>query len=176
MENKYRGVSMKKFAFDALENNEKIIEFLDFMADVKDEPGALMPVLQEAQSLFGYIPEEIVHLIALHLKVHSAEIYSVATFYSQFTFVPKGKLRVSICLGTACYVKGANDLVEEFSKQLKIKPGETTENLEFSLEVTRCIGACNLAPVLTVNEDVYANVKKSEVSEILAKYRVEEPA
>lgn len=156
------------FVFDMEENKEKVQEFIAFMDKNRDKPGVLMPVLQEAQQKFGYIPEEIVELISSHLGILSSKIYGVATFYSQFTFVPRGKYSISVCMGTACYVKGAQDILDEFSKVLGIGVGETTSDMKFSIVETRCVGLCSDAPVVTINNQVYSHFKKKDVEHILS--------
>ncbi len=162
-----------EFVFDKEKNKEKIESFKMFMQDNKDTPGLLMPVLQEAQETFGYLPLEIMQLISRTLKIPMAEIYGVATFYSQFTFIPKGKNIISVCLGTACYVKGAQAILEEIENTLGIKAGNTTPDLKFSIDSTRCVGDCSLAPVIVINEDVYAKVTKDKVKALIEKYRNE---
>ena len=159
------------FEFDMNKNKEKIDEFEVFIEENKSVRGAVMPILQEAQRIFGYIPKERVEIMSHRLGKHSSEIYGVATFYSQFTFVPKGKYAISVCLGTACYVNGANDILEEFEKQLKIKKGETTKDLMFSIVETRCVGECAMAPVVTVNDKVYPKFSVSDVDDLLTQYR-----
>lgn len=159
-----------EFIFDKEKNKDKIEKFKMFVQEKKEVQGALMPVLQEAQVVFGYLPLEVLQMISNILMIPMSEIYGVATFYSQFSFIPKGENIISICLGTACYVKGANTILEEIEKQLGIKAGDTTFDLQFSINSTRCLGDCSLAPVLTINEDVYAKVKKENVKEILQKY------
>lgn len=156
------------FRFDIAENRDKVDEFVRFVENRKGLPGVLMPALQEAQSKFGYIPEEIVHIISEKLKIPTSEIYGVATFYSQFSFVPKGKYEISVCMGTACYVNGAADLLEEFEKRLGIKVGETTPDLRFSIVETRCVGRCSDAPVVVVNDRIYPHFKKADVELLLS--------
>lgn len=134
------------------------------------EPGALMPILQKAQDIYGYLPYEVQVIIARELQKPIEEVYGVVSFYSQFSLSPKGKYPISVCLGTACYVKGAGDIAERFAQRLGIKEGECTPDGKFSLEPCRCIGACGLAPVLTINEDVYGRVTLDDVDDILAKY------
>jgi len=141
------------------------------VASHKNEKGALMPVLQQAQELYGYLPIEVQTIIAEEMNVPLEEIYGVVTFYSQFTLNPVGKYRIAVCLGTACYVKGAQNIIDEVSKQLKIKPGETTPDGMFTLEATRCLGCCGLAPVLTVNDDVYGRLVPGDIAGIIAKYK-----
>lgn len=136
----------------------------------KDDPGAVMPVLQEAQGIYGYLPIEVQTMIAKGLDVPVEEVYGVSTFYSQFSLSPKGKYNISICLGTACYVKGAGDLMNKFSELLGIGAEECTADGKFSLTACRCIGACGLAPVLTVNDDVYGRLVVDDVQGILDKY------
>lgn len=162
-----------EFIFDKEKNKEKIESFKMFIQGHKDTPGALMPVLQEAQEVFGYLPLEILQLISRLLNIPMSEIYGVATFYSQFSFIPKGENIISVCLGTACYVKGAQAILEEIESVLGIKAGETTSDLKFSINSTRCVGECSLAPVITINEDIYAKVTKDKVKELIEKYRNE---
>ena len=145
------------------------------IAQKKDERGALMPVLQAAQEIYGYLPIEVQKIVAEGLDVPLTEVYGIATFYSQFSLNPKGKHKISVCLGTACYVKGAGKILDEFIKQLDIEVGGCTPDGLFSLEPTRCIGACGLAPVLTVDTDVYGRLNSGdaarEVANILHKYK-----
>lgn len=164
------GIKME-FAFDWNENAAKVEHLKAVIAEKKHEKGALMPLLHEAQSTFGYLPIEVQKIISEELKMPLAEIYGVATFYSQFTLIPKGEYNIGVCLGTACYVKGSQALLEEIEKGLGIKVGETTVDRRFSLEATRCIGACGLAPVITVNEDVYGKLVPADIKGILAKYK-----
>lgn len=136
----------------------------------RGERGALMPILQEAQDVYGYLPCEVQKRIALGLDVPVSEVFGVATFYSQFLLNPKGQHPISVCLGTACYVKGSGQLMEKLESLLGIKSGSITDDLKFSLDATRCIGACGLAPVLTVGEDVYGRLEPDQLEGILAKY------
>ncbi len=137
----------------------------------RGEAGALMPVLHEAQNIYGYLPFEVQTVIAEGLNVSLAEVYGVATFYSQFSLSPKGKHKVSVCLGTACYVKGSDKVLEAVEKQLGIKCGECTPDRNFSIDSCRCVGACGLAPVMIVDGEVYGRLTAKEVSGILSKYR-----
>lgn len=132
--------------------------------------GALIPVLHEAQELFGYLPEKVQQMIADGLGHSLAEVYGVATFYSRFTLTPKGKYNIQVCLGTACYVKGADKVLEKLERKLGIKAGETTPDGKFSIQDTRCVGACGLAPVMVINEEVYGKMTPDKVDEILEKY------
>ncbi len=136
----------------------------------KGQPGATMPVLQAAQEIFGYLPEEAQIMIAEGLDVPLSEIYGVSTFYSLFTLNPKGRYQISVCLGTACYVKGSADVLDAVQKKLNIVPGGITEDGMFSLDACRCIGACGLAPVMMVNDDVYGRLTPSQVGPILDQY------
>jgi len=141
------------------------------VAQWKGIPGAVMPVLQEAQGIYGYLPEEVQRMIALKLEVPFEEVYGVVSFYSQFILNPKGETDFSICLGTACYVKGAGDIVNRISAKLNVQSGTTTTDGKYSLEATRCIGACGLAPIITVNGEVYGRIKDmDEVDQIVKKY------
>lgn len=162
-----------EFKFDKDKNKDKIDEFKLFIQEHKEMAGVLMPVLQEAQAVFGYLPLEILQLVSRLLNIPMAEIYGVATFYSQFSFIPKGKNTISVCLGTACYVKGAQAILGEIENQLGIKAGYTTPDLEFSITSTRCVGDCSLAPVIIVNEDVYPKIQKDKITEVIEKYRSE---
>ncbi len=146
-------------------------QLLAFIAEHGSDKGALMPVLQKAQEIYGYLPIEVQTLIAKEMDTPLEKIYGVVTFYSQFSLMPKGKYTISVCLGTACYVKGSGDIFERLSKALGIKGGETTPDGKFTLVDCRCIGACGLAPVLTVNEDVYGRLTADDVPGILEKYQ-----
>lgn len=159
-----------EFIFDMEGNKDKIDNFKVFIKEHEDKLGALMQVLQEAQNSFGYLPMEMLELISTGLKIPMAEIYGVATFYSQFSFIPKGENNIHVCLGTACYVKGAQAILEEIENTLGIKQGGTTTDMKFSINPTRCIGDCSLAPVILINEDVYPRVKTDDIKKILEKY------
>lgn len=137
----------------------------------RSDPSRLMYVMQEAQEIYGYLPFEVQQMIADGMNVPMEKVYGVATFYSQFALSPKGEFNVSVCLGTACYVKGAGDIFNKISERLGIGADECTEDGKFSLTACRCIGACGLAPVLTVNSDVYGRLTADDVDDILAKYR-----
>ena len=144
----------------------------EVIAKHKGEQGAMMPVMQEAQEIYGYLPIEVQKMIADGMGASLEEVYGIASFYSQFALNPKGKVAIAVCLGTACYVKGAGDIIERISQKIGIKPGETSPDGVYSLEATRCIGACGLAPVLTINDEVYGRLKKEDVDGILEKYKV----
>lgn len=136
----------------------------------KNIEGTLMQVMQEAQEIYGYLPIEVQQMIADGMGVSMEKVYGIATFYSQFALSPKGKYQISVCLGTACYVKGSQKLLDRIEEVLGIQPGECTSDGKFSLEACRCVGACGLAPVMTVNEDVYGRLTEKDVDGILAKY------
>ncbi len=155
----FTGTPEQKAALDAV------------IAQHKDEEGALMPVLQKAQDIYGYLPVEVQNAIAEGLDIPVSEVFGVATFYSQFLLNPKGQYPVAVCLGTACYVKGAGKLMEKLESILGIECGALTDDLKFSLEATRCIGACGLAPVLTIGEDVYGRLTPDMLPDIVKKYQ-----
>ena len=150
------------------EQEEKLKKVIE---NNKDKPGALMPILQEAQEIYGYLPIEVQSVISEELDISLEEVFGVSTFYSQFSLTPKGKYNVSVCLGTACYVKGAQPVLDKVCEILKIKPEECTEDGKFSLTACRCVGACGLAPVMMVNDDVYGRLKADGIPEILGKYQ-----
>ena len=149
---------------------EKLKKLDEIIEEHKEMDGALIPVLHEAQELFGYLPEQVQQKIATGLGCSLAEVFGVATFYSRFTLEPKGKYNIQVCLGTACYVKGADKILEKLEALLGIKAGQTTEDGKFSIQDTRCVGACGLAPVMVINEEVYGKVTPDMVEGILAKY------
>lgn len=140
------------------------------ISEHKDSKGALMPVLQEAQEIYGYLPFEVQKIISDEMDIPLEKIYGVVTFYAQFSLYPKGEYNISVCLGTACYVKGSGDIYDKLREKLGIEGGECTPDGKFSLDACRCIGACGLAPVLTVNDDVYGRLTVDDVDGILAKY------
>ena len=139
----------------------------------RSTPGCLMHILQEAQAIYGFLPIEVQKIIAEGLGISLSEVYGVVTFYSQFSLKPKGKYRISVCLGTACYVKGSDKILEEIEKQLGIKCGECTEDGLFSIDSCRCVGACGLAPVMMIGEEVYGKLTPDMVKGILDSYKGE---
>ena len=145
-------------------------KLLEVIAKYKGMKGALMPIMQEAQDIYGYLPYQVQKIISDETGIPIEKIYGVATFYAQFSMSPKGKYIVSVCLGTACYVKGAGKILEEVEKSLGIGDGECTADGMFSLEVCRCVGACGLAPVMIVAGDVYGKMTPDRVAGVLAKY------
>lgn len=140
------------------------------IAENRHDKSNLMVVMQKAQDIYGYLPIEVQQMIADGMDVPLEKVYGVSTFYAQFALSPKGKYNVSVCLGTACYVKGSGDILEEIKKQLGIDVGECTADRKFSLEACRCVGACGLAPVMMINEDVHGRLTTKDVAGILAKY------
>lgn len=160
---------MSRFILE--ENREKLAELNRIIDEYKDKEGPLMPILTKAQEIFGYLPYEVQAHIAEALDIPISDIYGVATFYSQFSIKPKGKYKIGVCMGTACYVKGSQLILDELIKELGVQPGDTTEDGRFTLEATRCLGACGLAPVLMVNDDVYGRLKPEDIKGIVDKYR-----
>jgi len=158
----------------AISDDELYSRLDDIIAGFADTEGALIPVLQSVQNLFGYLPEKALKHISLEMNIPYSEVAGVVTFYSYFSTVPRGKNIVRVCLGTACYVRGGKEVLEAFRKQLDIDVGGTTEDRRFSLEVGRCFGACGLAPVVLVNDDVHQRVKPSKIKELLASYYTDE--
>jgi NADH-quinone oxidoreductase subunit E/NADP-reducing hydrogenase subunit HndA len=145
-------------------------ELRRFIRKHKDQPGAMMPVLQEAQGIYGYLPREVQEIIAQEMQVPLSDVFGVATFYSQFTLTPKGEHSISVCLGTACYVKGADKILSAIEDHLGIKEGECTADGFFSIESCRCLGACGLAPVMTVDGEVYGKVTPESAVKIIDSY------
>ena len=150
---------------------EQEAQLLEVIAKYDGVPGKTMPILQEAQGIYGYLPIEVQKIIAEKTGIPLEEIFGIVSFYAQFKLNPDGEISIAVCLGTACYVKGSGDIIEEFSKQLNLPVGSTSPDGKYSIEATRCIGACGLAPVLTVNGDVYGRLTKADVAGILAKYQ-----
>lgn len=150
---------------------EQEAELKSVIAEHKGQDGALIPVLHKAQEIYGYLPIEVQTMIADGLQVPLAEVYGVVTFYTQFSLNPKGEYKIGVCLGTACYVKGSGDILEKIKQDLGIDVDGCTSDGKFSLEATRCIGACGLAPVFTINDDVYGRITADDVPGILAKYK-----
>jgi len=150
------------------ERDQKLQEIIE---KHKDTQGALIPVLHEAQELYGYLPMSVQKAISQGLNIPLTEIYGVVTFYTQFSLVPKGKYKIQVCMGTACYVKGANLILDKMKEKLGIHVGDCTEDGKFSLEACRCIGACGLAPVIMINDDVYGRLTPDEIEGIIDSYK-----
>jgi len=159
---------MKKRLTDDKAKTDELLAFID---SVKDTKGPLMPVMQKAQEIFGCLPIEVQDCIAEAMDIPMTDVYGVATFYSQFALKPKGEHVIGVCLGTACYVKNAQPILDRLSKELNINEGETTENGKFTLEATRCLGCCGLAPVIMIDDDVYGTLTPDDIPEILANYK-----
>jgi len=162
---------ISKLPFKGTAEQEQLLKA--WLAENGNKPGAAMAALQKAQEIYGYLPIEVQRMVAEGVNRPLEEIYGISTFYAQFSLSPKGKYKIAVCLGTACYVKGSGKILAKLEEKLGIKNGDCTEDGEFSLEASRCIGACGLAPVFTINEDVYGRVKEdgSELDGILAKYK-----
>lgn len=153
-------------------DDNRFVELKAYIDSVKGTEGITMGVLQEAQRIFGYLPLEVQKFISENIGVPIAELYGVSTFYSQFTITPKGKHHIGVCLGTACYVRGAQKVIDKVMDELKIKVGETTADGLFTLDATRCLGCCGLAPVMMIGEDVYGKLDNVDaIPEILEKYK-----
>ena len=150
---------------------EQEARLLAVIEEHKGIKGAMMPILQKAQEIYGYLPIEVQRIIAEKTDTPIEEVFGITTFYSQFMLNPNGAVAIAVCLGTACYVKNSQEVIDEVAKQLNIEIGSTSADGKYSLEATRCIGACGLAPVLTVNGEVYGRLTKDDVSTILAKYK-----
>lgn len=163
MSSKNQGVPF----FGTKEQEEQLLQVIE---EFKDDRGKLMPILQHAQDIYGYLPKEVLVKISDVTAIPLEKIYGVATFYSQFTLYPKGKYQISVCLGTACYVKGSGDIYNKLMEKLGIAGGECTPDGKFSLDACRCVGACGLAPVMTINGEVYGRLTVDDVDDILAKY------
>ena len=150
---------------------EQEARLMEVIAKYKHDKSQLMTVMQEAQGIYEYLPLEVQKMIAEGMDIPLEKVYGVATFYAQFSLTPKGNYNISVCLGTACYVKGSGDIYDKLQEILGISGDECTPDRKFSLTACRCIGACGLAPVLTVNGDVYGRLTKADVASILAKYQ-----
>lgn len=162
---------MAKDCASCAETQEKSAKLHEIIDAHKGTRGSLIPVLHEAQELYGYLPLEVQLEIANGLDIPLAEVYGVVSFYTRFSINPKGKYQVNVCLGTACYVKGAGMILEKVKEKLGLDVGECTEDRKFSLDACRCIGACGLAPVVTINEDVYGRLVPDQIGAIIDKYK-----
>lgn len=151
-------------------NKEMFNELEEFIIFLNNNPSELIAILHRAQAIFGYLPMNVQSFIASKLKINVSKVYGVVTFYSFFTMVPKGEYVINICLGTACFVRGADKILERVEEILKIKNGETTEDGKFTLTTLRCVGACGLAPVMQINDKTYGNISVDDVERILMDY------
>lgn len=158
----------KSVPFNGTQEQEAMLRAV--IEELRNDQGCLMPIMQKAQDIYGYLPYEVQKIISDELDVPIEKIYGVATFYSQFNLYPKGQYKISVCLGTACYVKGSGDIYNKLMEILGIAGGECTADGKFSLDACRCIGACGLAPVMMINDDVYGRLTPDELDGILAKY------
>ena len=158
---------------DFISQNKKMFDELDSLINTIPtiDESALIYVLKEAQGIFGYLPKEVQLYISKKLGLSPAKVYGVVSFYSYFSTTPIGEHKISVCLGTACFVKGAKNVLLEFEKQLGIKSGQTTPDLKFTIEPLRCVGACGLAPVVVIDGKVYSRVTPEDVTKILDEYR-----
>ena len=163
-------MALKKPAVPFRGTPEQEAELKAAIAELKSQPGALMPIMQKAQAIYGYLPIEVQTMISEETGIPLEKIYGVATFYAQFALEPKGENQISVCLGTACYVKGSQLVLDEIEKQLGIKAGSVPPDGKFSIEACRCVGACGLAPVMMINGEVYGRLTPADVAGILAKY------
>ncbi|MBN7772072.1 complex I 24 kDa subunit family protein [Clostridium aminobutyricum] len=159
----------KEVPFDGTREQEQ--ELIKVIDELKHEKGCLMPIMQKAQNIYGYLPIEVQTIISDGLGVPLEKIYGVATFYSQFSLTPMGKHKISVCLGTACYIKGAGDIYNKLMDILGIVGGECTADGLFSLEACRCVGACGLAPVMIIDDDVHGRITVDDVEGIVNNYR-----
>ena len=150
------------------EQEQKLLEVIAKYGGVK---GSMMPIMQEAQEIYGYLPVEVQRIISEKTGTPLEEIYGIASFYAQFKLNPNGQVAVAVCLGTACYVKGSGQIADKVTEVIGVAPGETSSDGKYSFEATRCIGACGLAPVMTVNGDVYGRLTTAEIPEIIQKYQ-----
>lgn len=153
------------------QRDEKWVQLEELFAEYKGKKGALIPVLQKAQNLFGYLPEEVMSAIAEGIDLPLSQVYGVATFYSQFHLKPRGKNIIRVCLGTACHVRGATKVFDKIQEELGVEKGGTTEDLMFTLEGVACIGACGLAPVIMINDDTHGRLTPDSIPEIIAQYK-----
>lgn len=152
------------------EKDDRLEKALEIIRKYKEVKGGLMPVLQQIQNVYGYLPEDVLKIVSDELNIPMSEIYGVATFYSFFSLKPKGKYIIRVCLGTACYVKGSQLIIDKLSELLDVQVNETTKDGKFTLEATRCLGACGLAPVMMINDKVYGRLTPDDVANILKEY------
>jgi NADH:ubiquinone oxidoreductase subunit E len=161
----------KKCCCGCSQEDPRLVELKETIESHKETKGALIPVLHKVQTIYGFLPEDVLKIVSEELEVPMTEIYGVASFYSIFSLAPKGEHVIRVCLGTACYVRGSQLIIDEIGKELGIGVGKTTEDGKFTLEATRCLGACGLAPVMEIGEKVYGRLVPEAVSDILKEYR-----
>ena len=162
-------MSKSTIPFTGTKEQEK--ELNSFISAHKNDQGPLIMIMQEAQKIYGYLPMEVQEMISKGLNIPMEKVYEVATFYAQFNLVPRGKYHISVCLGTACYVKGSQKVLEAIEQNLKIQSGECTTDRKFSLDSCRCLGACGLAPVMKVNDEVFGKLTPDKVPQILSQFK-----
>jgi NADH:ubiquinone oxidoreductase subunit E len=162
--------SVEKYCCERNKSDERMEKLKDIIRENRDIQGGLIPVLHGVQELYGYLPEEVLRVVSEDLNIPMTEIYGVASFYHFFSLEPKGEHVIRVCLGTACYVKGSQNLINRLSQELNVEVGKTTSDGKFTLEATRCLGACGLAPVMTVDDKVYGKVTLDDVRRILDEY------
>ena len=162
-------MSKSTIPFTGTKEQEK--ELKSFISEHKNDKGPLIMIMQEAQRIYGYLPPEVQEMISKGLNVPMEKVYEVATFYAQFNLVPRGKYHISVCLGTACYVKGSQKVLEAIEQNLKIQSGECTSDRKFSLDSCRCLGACGLAPVMKINDEVFGKLTPDKVPQILSEFK-----
>ena len=150
--------------------DERYQELQEIIREYKDEEGSLIPILHQAQKIFGYLPREVQIFVAKSLGIPFPEVYSVVSFYSLFSMKQRGKYTIEICMGTACYVKGSEEILNKLKSELEIEPGEVTDDGKFTIETTRCMGACSLAPVVKVDENVHKHVEPDQIPDIIKEY------
>lgn len=151
-------------------DKEKFNELQKYIEEMQGQKGVLMPVMQKAQDVFGYLPMEVQNFIAENLGIPLSDVFGVATFYAQFALEPKGKHLISVCLGTACYVKNSEGILSRLCDELNVTAGKTTVDGKFTLEPTRCLGCCSLAPVMMIDDQVFGRLTVDKVPEILKKF------
>ena len=154
-----------------LSKKSEFAELKNYIDSVKNSQGVTMQILQKAQGIFGYLPLEVQQFISDETNIPLADIYGVVTFYTQFSTEEKGRHKIGVCLGTACYVKGSQEIMDKLAEELNVKVGKTTEDKLFTLEATRCLGCCGLAPVMMIDDDVYGKMEPQKIKEILKKYK-----
>ncbi len=157
--------------FDVKENEKGFVELKAYINSMESTNGILMQTLHKAQEIFGYLPIEVQKFVSDETGISLAEIYGVATFYTQFSITPKGKYKIGVCMGTACYVRSAQAVLDKLAETLDIKVGTTTEDMKFTLEATRCLGCCGLAPVMMINDEVYGKVAPESIPGIIESYK-----
>lgn len=150
---------------------EKYLELEKYIKSLSDKKGVLIKVLHKAQNIFGYLPKEVQLFVAEKLNIPVSKVFAVVTFYSYFTTKARGEFVINVCTGTACFVRGAGNVLKELQRELGIKVGETTADGKFTIQVLRCVGACGLAPVVTVNNKVFGHVTKEQIKDIIAEFK-----